>query len=176
MTKRCRSILLIALLAGLVAAALLAPTAPAVRAEAAPTEFPTAALQVHTRADTHVFQVELAVSERQHRQGLMFRRQLAPDAGMLFVNPRPVVMTMWMKNTFIPLDMIFIRPGGEIAGIVQSTVPQSRALIPSGEPIIALLELNAGTAARLNIRPGDRVVSPVLPSTPAAEAGDGPHH
>ncbi len=105
----------------------------------------------------HVFDVELAVSPEQKAQGLMFRRSMAATAGMLFLYERPEQRAMWMKNTLIPLDMLFIDQAGVIVRIQERTVPLSLRVIPSGQAVTAVLELNAGTSARLSIEPGDRV-------------------
>lgn len=126
--------------------------------------FPTSKVTIASGGKTHEFRVEIATTPRQVQQGLMFRRSLAPDAGMLFVYRRPIDSAMWMKNTLIPLDMLFIRAGGKIGRIAERTVPMSEAIIPSGGAVIAVLELNAGTASRLGIEPGDKVISPLLPS------------
>ena len=111
---------------------------------------------------THKFRVELALTHQQQMQGLMFRRNMAPDAGMLFVYRREAPIAMWMKNTYIPLDMLFISRDGKIVKIAERTVPLSEATISSGEAVIAVLELNAGTASRLGIGPGDRVLASAL--------------
>ena len=106
----------------------------------------------------HVFDVELALTPDQRAQGLMFRHSMAATAGMLFVYERPEQRAMWMKNTLIPLDMLFIDKGGVIVRIQQRTVPFSLQAIASGQPVTAVLELNAGTTSRLSIKPGDRVL------------------
>ena len=106
----------------------------------------------------HRFEVELALDSEQRAQGLMYRRDLADGAGMLFVYGREWPVSMWMRNTFIPLDMLFIAGDGRIARIVERTVPQSLETISSGRPVTAVLEVNGGTVARLGIRPGDRVL------------------
>lgn len=103
------------------------------------------------------FQVEVARNDADRAQGLMFRRSMAPDRGMLFDFGRVEPVSMWMQNTYLPLDMLFIRPDGTIARIAANTEPLSTRTIPSGEPVLAVLELNAGTAAKLGIRPGDRI-------------------
>ena len=105
----------------------------------------------------HAFQVEVARNDADRAQGLMFRRSMAPDHGMLFDFGRVEPVSMWMQNTYLPLDMLFIRPDGTIARIAADAEPLSTRTIPSGEPVLAVLELNGGTAARLGIRPGDRV-------------------
>lgn len=124
--------------------------------------FKSAPLAIETAAGERRFTVELALGDRQQAQGLMYRRRLAPDAGMLFVYRRPQPVAMWMKNTLIPLDMVFIAADGRIVRIAQRTVPLSLETISSGAPVRAVLELNAGTAARLGIKPGDRVRSAAL--------------
>jgi uncharacterized membrane protein (UPF0127 family) len=106
------------------------------------------------------FQVELAVSPEQRRQGLMFRESLADDQGMLFDFGKPQAITMWMRNTYVPLDMLFIDADGEIAQIAANTQPLSDAVIASRAPARAVLELRGGVTEELGIQPGDRVVHP----------------
>jgi uncharacterized membrane protein (UPF0127 family) len=105
----------------------------------------------------HAFEVELALTGPQHAQGLMFRRSLAEDAGMLFLYSRAGTLSMWMKNTAIPLDMMFIAPDGYIVDVAERTVPYSLETISSRIPASAVLEVNGGTIAQLGIQPGDRV-------------------
>jgi uncharacterized membrane protein (UPF0127 family) len=93
---------------------------------------------------------------------LMFRRSLAPDAGMLFDYKHPTMATMWMRNTLIPLDMLFVDAQGRIINIQQRAVPQSDDIIAAAAPVRAVIELNGGTAERLGIAPGDQVVHPVF--------------
>jgi uncharacterized membrane protein (UPF0127 family) len=124
--------------------------------------FSQGALTIVSGDKKHEFTVELALSHRQQMQGLMFRRRMAPDAGMLFVYKREEPTAMWMKNTFMPLDMMFIAKDGRIIKIAERTVPMSEATITSGGPVIAVLELNAGTAGRLGIKPGDRILAKAL--------------
>ncbi|MEK9679261.1 MAG: DUF192 domain-containing protein [Rhodospirillaceae bacterium] len=124
--------------------------------------FDKSSLEIETKTGTHKFTVEMAVSDRQQAQGLMFRRSMAPNAGMLFDYKRPTRITMWMKNTYIPLDMIFIGADGRIINIAQRTVPLSEATIPSRGRALAVLEVNGGTASRLGIKPGDRVIHPIF--------------
>lgn len=114
-------------------------------------------LKVETAAGPHDFVVEVAATSEDQATGLMYRREMAPDAGMLFVYPAGSRVTMWMKNTLIPLDMVFISPAGRITHIVERTVPMSNELIGSNGPVRAVLELNAGTASRLGIKVGDQV-------------------
>ena len=106
----------------------------------------------------HRFEVELALDSEQRAQGLMYRRSLADDAGMLFLYGHEWPVSMWMKNTFIPLDMLFIAGDGRIVWIVERTVPNSLETISSGRPVAGVLEVIGGTVARLGIQPGDRVL------------------
>jgi uncharacterized membrane protein (UPF0127 family) len=124
-------------------------------------------LEIHTAEQTLIFQVELARTPDERARGLMFRRSMAPDHGMLFDFRRDQHVGMWMKNTIIPLDMLFISAQGEIRKIVKRTVPKSLAPISSGEPVRAVLELNGGTTDRLKIKPGDKVSHSMFP-----ESGD----
>jgi len=142
--------LLIALLIG---AGLLLTQVAGIAGAAAP----TVPLSIRTATGTHDFKVELAVTPDQQRLGLMYRRSLAPDAGMLFLYENGSNVTMWMANTYIPLDMIFIGSTGRITHIAERTVPQSTELIGSNGPCRAVLEVNGGTASRLGIRVGDQV-------------------
>ena len=119
--------------------------------------FSKGGLEIVTADKTHKFSVEIARTPGQQAQGLMFRRRLAADAGMIFLYGEPRIITMWMKNTYIPLDMIFIGKGGRIVSIAQRTIPQSLATVSSELPASAVLEVNAGTASRLGIQVGDRI-------------------
>ena len=118
---------------------------------------------IETDSGAHRFTVELADDPEERRVGLMHRTELAADAGMLFDfgdEPRP--LSMWMKNTLIPLDMAFIDEQGVIRRIAANTVPRSLDSIPSGAAVIGVLEVNGGTFARLEIREGDRVRHPMF--------------
>ena len=119
--------------------------------------FEQSELVVRSGDQAHRFRVELARTPDERSRGLMFRRQMDADAGMLFDFGRNDRHAMWMKNTFIPLDMLFIREDGTIHRIAERTVPQSETVIPSGGRVRAVLELNGGTAERLGIKPGDVV-------------------
>ena len=114
-------------------------------------------LTVATDTDAYMFTVEIADTEELRTRGLMFRQRLPEDRGMLFdfESPRPV--SMWMKNTYISLDMLFIRKDGTIAYIAENTVPKSLDTIGVSEPVLAVLELAGGTARKLGIRAGDTV-------------------
>src|ERR1700722_4401195 len=122
--------------------------------------FGTSELTVETAAGPQKFTIELALSGAQMEQGLMFRRSLAPDAGMLFDFKSPTNVTMWMKNTLIPLDMLFLDERGRIIDIHERAVPLSTDVIAAKAPARYVIELNGGTAARLGIKPGDQVTSP----------------
>ena len=146
----------------LIIALCLAQAGPA-RAQSALANFERGELEIETGDGTrHVFQIELATTPEQKSQGLMFRRSLAPDGGMLFIYPSVRTITMWMRNTLIPLDMVFIAADGRIVKVAQRTVPMSLATISSDGPAKAVLEVNGGTAARLGLKPGDRVLHPAF--------------
>ena len=110
--------------------------------------------------------VELARTQEQRAQGLMFRERVAADAGMLFLYERDGEIGMWMRNTLIPLDMLFLARDGRIINIVERTVPLSTTAISSAGPARAVLEVNGGTVQRLGIQPGDRVRFPELEGGP----------
>ena len=114
-------------------------------------------LTIRSASGTHRFTVEVARTPEEQATGLMHRQSLAPDRGMLFPYDTPQPASFWMKNTLIPLDMIFIRPDGTIARIADNAVPLSREMIPSLEPVSGVLEIAGGRAAELGIAPGDRV-------------------
>jgi uncharacterized membrane protein (UPF0127 family) len=110
-----------------------------------------------TDGKSHRFIVEIARTPAQQAQGLMNRQSLDPDRGMIFPYDTPVAASFWMKNTLIPLDMIFIRADGTVARIEANTVPLSLDPVPAGEPVTAVLELAGGRSAELNIAPGAKV-------------------
>lgn len=121
-------------------------------------QFERSALTIHTRAGgVHKFKIEIARTSKQMELGLMYRRRLAVDAGMLFVHDRAERVRMWMKNTYIPLDMLFVDADGRIIDLKQRTVPRSLAIIVSKKPVLAVFEVNAGTVSRLGIAIGDRL-------------------
>lgn len=156
---RVPSKIVLACLAAL-AVPLAAPHAeePSATIEQAPTE----PLAIVTKDGRRAFKVEVMRNDAQRAKGLMYRRTMAADHGMLFDFERPLPVNMWMKNTYLPLDMVFIRSDGSIARIAADTEPLSTQIIPSGEPVLSVLELNAGTAAKLGIRAGDRVEHPLF--------------
>jgi uncharacterized membrane protein (UPF0127 family) len=125
-------------------------------------QFPTAELTIVTAGGPHKFTVEVATTPAQMEQGLMFRRSLAADAGMIFDYGQPAMAAMWMKNTLIPLDMLFVSEQGRVINIRERAVPGSLETIPAAAPVRAVIELNGGTVARFGIRPGDRIQYPVF--------------
>jgi hypothetical protein len=122
----------------------------------------TSKLELVTESGTHPFLVELALTGDERSVGLMNREQMADNAGMLFRFDRQQRAMMWMKNTLIPLDMIFIRADGTVADIHRNAVPHSESIIRSSEPILYVLELNGGMADRFDIKPGNLVVHPII--------------
>jgi uncharacterized membrane protein (UPF0127 family) len=112
----------------------------------------------------HVFEVWLADSPSRQAQGLMFVRDLPDLRGMLFVHEQPREITMWMKNTYIPLDMVFINDHGRIQQIIEQATPHSLAIIRSDKPALAVLEIAGGEAHRLGLHAGQRVTHPALVS------------
>ncbi|MGE7369245.1 DUF192 domain-containing protein [Neorhizobium sp. NPDC001467] len=144
----------------LFASALLALFIFAGNAAAAPIRFDSEPLVIESANGTrHAFTVELALDDMQRQQGLMLRRAMAPDSGMLFdfVNSRDV--SMWMHNTLIPLDMLFIDADGRVTHIHENAEPQSDAIISSRGPVRYVLELNGGRSKALGIQRGDLVRS-----------------
>ena len=119
--------------------------------------FEKSTVTIFSKYGNHKFQVEVAKTISQQRRGLMYRRSMDRDAGMLFVYSVPQILKMWMKNTLLPLDLLFIDTNGLIASVKERATPGSEQTISSGEPAIAVLELNGGTVSRLNIVPSDRV-------------------
>jgi len=139
--------------------AALALTLPlAAAAQQGLQRFDRTALEIEAKSGKHRFDIELALTPEQQSQGLMYRQRLAADAGMLFLYDSEQPLLMWMANTFIPLDMVFIGADGRIRKIAERTIPHSTATIGSDGPALAVLELNGGTAARLGIGVGDRVL------------------
>jgi uncharacterized membrane protein (UPF0127 family) len=119
-------------------------------------------LVLKTETGEHSFDVEVMTTHGERAKGLMFRRSLPERSGMLFLYDRPQAATMWMKNTFIPLDMVFIAEGDTVHRIESNAEPFSTAIISSEGDIIAVLELNAGEAARIGLKRGDKVIYPGL--------------
>lgn len=111
-------------------------------------------LTIRSKNGTHQFTVEVAATPQQQETGLMFRKSLAGDRGMIFPYDPPENAAFWMKNTLIPLDIIFIRSDGTIVRITNAE-PMSLEPLPAGEPIAAVLEIRGGRAAELGIKEGD---------------------
>lgn len=145
-------------LAGLGALGLASSSAPATgQVQLQPQAQPLEPLTVVTASGRHVFQVEVMRTPEQRARGLMFRRFMPADRGMLFDFEQTAPVSMWMQNTYIPLDMVFIRADGTVARIAEQTEPLSTRTIPSGEPVLSVLEVNGGVAARIGLKPGDRI-------------------
>jgi uncharacterized protein len=135
---------------------VLAAFASAVRAASFGT------LEIATKNGVHIFSVEMATTDKEKETGLMYRRELADGKGMLFDFSPEQQISMWMKNTYISLDMIFIRADGRILRIAENTEPESTAIISSGGLARGVLEVPAGTAQKYGIAPGDRVSHPLF--------------
>lgn len=119
-------------------------------------------LEIASKSGVHTFAVEMAVTPEEQARGLMYRKSLPEGQGMLFDFKRDQDLTFWMKNTYVSLDMIFIRGDGRILRIAENTEPLSERMVPSGGPARAVLEVVAGTARKLGIAPGDRVAHPIF--------------
>ncbi len=131
---------------------------PACAQDGPQAELPKEPLTIVTQDGVrHDFSVEMALTPAQQTVGLMFRPTVPADGGMLFDWGAERQSDMWMRNTVSPLDMVFINGDGRVRRVAENTVPQSLAIIPSQGPVRATLELAAGTARRLDIRPGDKV-------------------
>ena len=158
-----RPVIRIALAAACLALVLpVPPHAAAAQAAVRPATGPTEPLTILSKGGPQRFEVEVMRDDAGRSRGLMFRRHMAPEHGMLFDFERAAPVAMWMKNTYLPLDMVFIRPDGTVSRIATDTEPLSTAIIESGGPVLAVLELNAGTAARLGLQAGDRVEHPMF--------------
>jgi len=119
-----------------------------------------------TDSGPHSYVVELATTNSERALGLMFRRTLPETNGMLFLYDPPQPIAMWMKNTYISLDMVFISADGTVHRIQANTEPFSTDVIPSGGDVVGVLELNAGEADKIGLKPGDRVIYPRLGTKP----------
>jgi hypothetical protein len=124
---------------------------------AAQAPLPRSIVTIDTPNGATRFQVEVATDTAARMRGLMYRTQLAPNAGMLFAFPGDHFQAFWMKNTILPLDMIFIRADGTISSVATHTAPYSEQPVMSQEPVRAVLEINAGRSDALGIRPGEKV-------------------
>lgn len=176
-----RSGALVALLAALAVAAvatpaaadgpLRAPAAPGQSAEPPPeplSAWPQATLAIATKDREHAFRVWVADTPARRTQGLMHVRELAADRGMLFLFDGPQLASFWMKNTYVPLDLLFVAADGRIIRIAENATPHSLDLISSMGPVVGVVELRGGTARRLGIATGDRVRVAASTKRPAA--------
>src|SRR5450759_4936426 len=119
-------------------------------------------LEIATKSGVQFFSVEMATTDEEKTTGLMYRKELPDGKGMLFDFSPEQQVSMWMKNTYISLDMIFIRADGRILRIAENTEPQSTKIISSGGLAKGVLEVIAGTAKKYGIEPGDRVAHPLF--------------
>jgi uncharacterized membrane protein (UPF0127 family) len=119
-------------------------------------------LEIASKTGVHIFSVEVVDNDADRAKGLMFRKDLPEGKGMLFDFKHEQDVSFWMENTYIPLDMLFIRGDGRILRIAENTEPLSTRMIPSGGPVLAVLEVIGGTARKLGLAPGDRVASPLF--------------
>jgi uncharacterized membrane protein (UPF0127 family) len=126
------------------------------------TGLPVEAIIIDTNAGPHTFKVEVAADDESREIGLMFRKTMAPDAGMLFDFHTSQAVSFWMENTILPLDMLFVRADGTIARVKENAVPYSRETIPSGAPVQFVIELNAGRAQALGIKEGGHLQAPEI--------------
>ena len=162
--RRALALVALALVSGLLA------TAPAQAWQAKPKPAVAAApsskldtVEILTSRGRVKFTVELAVTKAEQARGLMFRKALAPDRGMLVPYNPPQRAAFWMKNTLVPLDIIYIAPDGRVLSIARNAVPHDETPLPSGGIIRGVLEIPGGRAAQLGILPGDRVLNKIFP-------------
>ena len=120
--------------------------------------FPRSALQIHSRSGLNWFNIRIADTEAHRELGLMFVTHLPSDEGMLFPEDQPQIMSMWMKNTLIPLDMLFIDTHGHIVCLLANAKPESLEILSCDKPVKAVLEIGGGEALRRGIKVGDTVV------------------
>ena len=144
----------------LIALFLFAGLAPA--SAQAPTSSALEPLQITTASGKHDFSVEVMRTDEERARGLMYRRYMAADRGMLFDFKTEQPVSMWMKNTYLPLDMVFISRNGTVTHVAADTEPLSERIISSNGPAFAVLEVNAGTAAKIGLKAGDRVQHPLF--------------
>ena len=129
--------------------------------------FRRSSLQIATPdARLHKFDVWVADDDARRARGLMFVTKMPDEKGMLFIYPQTQPIAMWMKNTHIPLDMLFVRADGRVERVVENTTPMSTKTIESGGPVLAVIELNGGVAKRNNIRAGAQVIHPAFSTKP----------
>jgi len=145
----------------------LTRTAAAEAPAAAKTAAHEERLELVTASGVHALDVEIAATPEKQALGLMYRTSLPDTKGMLFPHKEPRELTMWMRNTYIPLDMVFIRADGTVHRIEARTEPFSERVIASGGPVSAVLEIAGGAAERMGLKPGDKVRHSVFGSTPS---------
>ena len=134
----------------------------AAAAQNAEIKFKRSSLVVETGGREIKFEVDLALNDVERARGLMFRDKLGPYEGMLFDFYQEAPVSFWMKNTLIPLDMVFIAADGTVKHVHANAVPLSTDTIPSQFPVRAVLEINGGSAKLLGIKPGDKVKHPIF--------------
>lgn len=154
--------------AAVLLAAAFAASALGTRPPAELRDLPQSSVQLVTDSGSHRFKVWVAATEESQQRGLMFVRELPPQHGLLFLFPEPRHTSFWMKDTLLALDIIFIAADGRVARIVAGAQPLSLEPMDSGTPVKAALEVVAGTAARIGLKPGDRVRHPAF-SGPGAK-------
>ena len=142
----------------MIAVVAVLSAAPALAQSGKPQRLDTEPLTVVTATGSHLFTVEIADDPHEQAIGLMHREEMAADHGMLFDFGPPRIVTMWMKNTLISLDMVFVRPDGTVARVAERTEPLSLKTISSNEPVSHVLELRGGVARLIGLKPGDRLV------------------
>ena len=157
-SPRSRARLPVGLLPGLLLGLSLLASAIGSSLAAADEDFPRSALEIRSAQGRQWLNIRIADTPARQELGLMFQTRLPADEGMLFPQAQPRVMTMWMKNTYIPLDMLFIDSHGRIACLLANTRPQSLEILTCPKPVKAVLEIGGGEAAERGIRVGDRVL------------------
>ena len=124
--------------------------------------FQNSSLTIQTKDSEYIFNIEIAVTEKERSRGLMYRKELKQTEGMLFLYPEKQIIKMWMKNTLIPLDMIFINNNGKIIDIFKMTIPKDLTPIGPDVKLKGVLEINGGLTSYLNINKGDFIIHPTL--------------
>lgn len=151
------------LLVAVAALVLLSGCSPAERAQSV---LPKVQIVIDAKSGPARFEVEMATTAEQQKKGLMFRDRLGANEGMLFDFGSENFRAFWMKNTVLPLDMIFVRADGSISTIAENTIPYSEESVPSSEPVRAVLELNAGRSRALGIGPGTKIHAKIFGNGP----------
>lgn len=124
--------------------------------------FQNSSLTIQTKDSEYIFNIEIAITEKERSRGLMYRKELKQTEGMLFLYPKKQIIKMWMKNTLIPLDMIFINKSGKIIDIFKMTIPKDLTPIGPDVKLKGVLEINGGLTSYLNINKGDFIIHPSL--------------